>query len=164
MALTKINKKQMLDNFFLAIAAGQGFVEAGKKAGFTNVERDVARELHNPEFLPAMANAIRHRLGSRLALKAMGVAEELLNNNKINPRIRWDIAKTILAAGAGFVAPKAKELDAPPQDISQMTAQDIMQLRESLNREMEQRSSGAKLIEHQPASDSQQPETYSYLD
>lgn len=164
MALTRINKNNMLENFFLAVAAGQGFVEAGKKAGFTHVERDLARELHNPDFLPAMANAIRHRLGGRLALKAMGVAEALLNDKQVSARVRWDVAKTILAAGAGFVPPKAKEMEAPPQDISQMTAQDIMSLRESLNREMEQRSSGAKLIEHQPANESQQAETYSHLD
>lgn len=150
MRLTKINKNKMMENFFIAISAGQGFVEAGKKAGFADVERSVARELHNPEFLPAMSNAIRHRLGGRLAARALQVAESMLESKNTNPRIRWDIAKTILAAGAGFVPPKGKLLDEAPKDIGQMTASDIMQMRAQLEAEMANRAGNAKLIEHQP--------------
>ncbi len=167
MQLTRINKNKMLDNFFLAVAAGRGFVEAGKKAGFSHVERDLARELHNPDFLPAMANAIRHRLGGRLAMKAMSVAEDILNDKQASARIRWDVAKTILAAGAGFVPPKAKEMEAPPKEISQMSGNDIVALRDSLQREMAQRMEGAKLIEHAPLvrdNDSQQAESLAFLD
>lgn len=152
MALTKINKNKMLENFFAAVAEGCNFHEAAKNAGFSHPERDVARELHNPDFLPAMANAIRHRLGGRLAMKAMGVAEELLNDKRTNPRIRWDIAKTLLAAGVGFVPPKAKEMDDAPRDIHQMTGDEIMRFREAASAEMLRRAEGAKLIEHQPQS------------
>ncbi len=152
MALTRINKNNMLENFALAISAGCGFVEAGKKAGFTRVERDVARELHNPDFLPAMTNAIRHRLGGRLAIEALGVAEAILRDKTASARVRWDVAKTILAAGAGFVPPKAADMAAPPTEISQMSGEDIMRLQEQLNAESARRADGAKLIEHAPQS------------
>lgn len=148
--LTRISKNKMLDNFLLAIAAGSGFVEAGKKAGFGDVEATVAREVHNPEFLPAMSNVIRHRLGGRMAVQAMRVAEEFLNDKNTSARIRWDVAKTILAAGAGFIPPKARESEAPPQDISQMSAQELLEFSERVNLAMAAKADAAKLIQHEP--------------
>jgi len=164
MRLQKIDKNQMVAAFLLNIAEGQRTNKAARNAGFSTPQRDIAKLMHSPEFSVSVSEAIRHRVKTTLAPEAMAVAEELLRDKATSARVRWDIAKTFLAVGAGLVAPKAGEPEAPPQDISQMTAQDIMSLRESLNREMEQRSSGAKLIEHQPANESQQAETYSHLD
>ena len=150
MDLRKIDKKQILADFLIAVSEGCAMMEAGKKAGVSHPEAFIARELHNPDFLPAMAVALRHRLGGALALKAMNVAEQMLNSKNTSPRIRWDIAKTILAAGAGFVPPKAKELEAPQKDISQMSGDDIMQLRRSLEAEMVNRANASLVIDHTP--------------
>jgi hypothetical protein len=150
MHLNKIDKNHALKQFLLAVSEGCTMMEGGKKAGFSHPETSIARELHNPDFLPAMSHALRHRLGGALALKAMNIAEELLTKKSTSPRIRWDIAKTILAAGAGFVPPKARETEAPPQDISNMSANDIMALRQTLEQEMANRSSNAKIIDAEP--------------
>lgn len=150
MHLNKIDKNHALKQFLIAVSEGCTMMQGGEKAGFSNPEASIARELHNPDFLPAMTHALRHRLGGALALKAMNIAEELLTKKSTSPRIRWDIAKTILAAGAGFVPPKAREIDAPPQDISNMSANDIMALRQTLEKEMAARVDNAKLVEHEP--------------
>lgn len=165
--VNKNNRKQMLDEFFYCISEGMGLEDAGKKAGFSNPNRDVARELHNPDFLPAMAEALRHRLGAHLAAKAMRLAEKLLDDKRTNVRVRWDVAKTILAAGAGFVPPKGKILEAPTQDIASMSANDIMTLRASLEREMGARADAAKTIDAAPLQALPAPppsQAFDYLD
>lgn len=150
--VANLSKKQLVGRFLQSIAEGQSFEQSGKSAGMANVEREIARELHNPEFLPAMTNALRHRLAGRLSVKAMNVTEQLLTDTQTSDRIRWDIAKTILAAGVGFIAPKARELEAPPQDISAMSASELLEFSERVSREMVIRSDSAKLIEHDPQS------------
>jgi len=148
--VANLSKKQMVERFLQAIAEGQSFEQSGRSAGMANVETAIAREIHNPEFLPAMTMALRHRLAGRLSVKAMNVTEELLSDKQTSPRIRWDIAKTVLAAGVGFIAPKARELEAPPTDISTMNAQELLDFSERVNREMVLRADAAKLIEHDP--------------
>lgn len=150
MRLTKINKNQMLDAFLANIALGYPTTKAARKAGFTTPERDIAGEMLNPDFIPRVSLAIRHRVATTLAPQAMALAESMLNDNEVSDRIRWDIAKTFLQAGAGVIAPKPSELEPPAKDISQMTGSDIMQLRQSLEAEITNRANGAKLIEHQP--------------
>lgn len=150
--LNKINKEQVLKRFLVAVSEGATMMTGGKKAGISHPESFIARELHNPDFLPAMAHALRHRLGGALSLKAMNLAESILDDKQASLRVRWDVAKTILAAGAGFVPPKAKEMDDAPKDIAQMSGEDIMRLREQLNAESIRRADGAKLIEHAPQS------------
>ena len=160
MRLTKIDKNQMVAAFLLNIAAGQRTNLAAKNAGFSAPKRDIARMMHSPEFAIYVSEAIRHRVKTSLAPEAMAVAEELLKNKDVSPRVRWDIAKTFLAVGAGLVAPKAADNEEAPKEISQMSGDDIMKLREQLQAEQSKRAEGAKLIEHTPET----VETLSFLD
>lgn len=158
--LNNLKEKQLVAAFLQNIAAGFVTQKAAEKAGFTTPQRDIARMYHNPEFAVAVSKAIRHRVATTLAPQAMKVAEKLMNDANVSPRVRWDIAKTMLQAGAGVVAPKAQELEDAPKDIGQMSGDDILRLREQLQAEQARRMDSAKLIEHTP----QNAETLSFLD
>ncbi len=165
--LNNIKQNQLVAAFLQNIAAGMVAQKAAEKAGFTTPQRDIAKMMHSPEFAMNVSKAIRHRVATTLAPQAMKVAEKLLNDPNVSPRVRWDIAKTVLAAGAGMVAPKAQELDDAPKEISQMSGDDIVKLRESLQAEMVNRANSAKLIEHAhlgSANDSQQAQELDFLD
>lgn len=148
--LTNLKENQLVAAFLQNIAAGMVTQNAAEKAGFTAPQRDIAKMMHNPEFAINVGKAIRHRVATTLAPQAMKVAEKLLNDKNVSARVRWDIAKTMLAAGAAVIPPKAQELDDTPKDIGQMSGNDIMRLREELQAEQLRRMDGAKLIEHTP--------------
>lgn len=153
MRLQKIDKNQMITSFLQFIADGNRAYAAAEKAGFSSPRRDIAREMHSPELGQRVTEAVRHRVQTVLLPDAMAITEQMLNSKETSDRVRWDIAKTLLTNGVV----SAKQLEKPPQDISDMTATDIMQLRQSLEVEIANRSNAAKLIEHQP-------QTLSYLD
>ena len=165
--LNNLKEKQLVAAFLQNIAAGMVTQKAAENAGFTTPQRDIARLMHSPEFAANVGKAIRHRVATTLAPQAMKVAEKLLNDSSVSPRVRWDIAKTMLAVGAGLVAPKPSEPDEAPKEISNMSGDDIMKLRESLQVEMANRMQGAKLIDHVhqgSANDSQQAQALDFLD
>lgn len=158
--LNNIKQNQLVAAFLQNISAGYVTSVAAEKAGFSTPRHDIARMFHNPEFAIDVGKAIRHRVATTLAPQAMKVAETLMNDCNVSARVRWDIAKTMLQAGAGVIAPKAQELEEAPKEIGQMTGNEIMELRNAAQAEMLRRSEGAKLIEHQPETD----ETLSFLD
>lgn len=165
--LKSMKQNQLVAAFLQNIAAGMVTSIAAEKAGFAAPRRDIAKLMHSPEFAADVGKAIRHRVATTLAPQAMKVAEKLMNDKNVSSRVRWDIAKMMLAAGAAVVAPKSGEIDDAPKEIGQMSGNDIMQLRERLQSEMSNRANGALLIEgtHQvSANDSQQTETLDFLD
>ena len=165
--LNNMKQNQLVAAFLQNISAGYVTSVAAEKAGFATPRHDIARMFHNPEFAVDVGKAIRHRVATTLAPQAMKVAEKLMNDTNVSPRVRWDIAKTMLAAGAAVIPPKQQEMDNAPKEIGQMTGEDIMRLREQLQAEQARRMDGAKLIEHAPQvreNDSQQEESLSFLD
>lgn len=147
MRLTKINNNQKVIGFLHYIAEGNTAYKAAEKAGFSTPRRDIARMMHSPELGQRVSEAVLHRCRTVLLPEAMAITEKLLTDKNTNARIRWDIAKILLATAGGIVAPKARDMEAAPQEISQMSGDDILRLRESLQSEMARRMDGAKLIE-----------------
>jgi hypothetical protein len=143
----KISDKQILDGFLANLIAGYSSEESAQKAGTT--ERWLQKNIPREELKSRVSQAIQHRVATVLSPKALQLAEKMMEDKTVSARVRWDIMKTMLAAGAGVVAPKAEALEQAPKDFAAMTPQQLSELRDNLAREMVQRSDAAKVIEHE---------------
>ncbi|HEY5782555.1 MAG TPA: terminase small subunit [Lysobacter sp.] len=85
-----------------AIAAGYSPVSARQTA---------SRLLHTPHVQDAIRRAQAHALRGRLASKARGVLEKILDDDGAPAGVRVDAAKTVLDR-AGFAAARSPEPDA----------------------------------------------------
>lgn len=84
-----------------AIAAGYSAVSARQTA---------SRLLHTPHVQDAIRKAQAHALKGRLATKALGVLEKILDDEDAPAGVRVDAAKTVLDR-AGFAAARKPEGD-----------------------------------------------------
>jgi hypothetical protein len=149
--LKDLKNNDKMQKFLVAIAEGKQKHEAIEIAGLdqSNATRDVYPILRTAEAANFIADYVRQSIKVEGAPEAWRISLEMLQDKRISPRIRWDIAKTLLAYAVGMVAPKAEGMAEPPKDVSQMTGAEIMQFRRKLEDEMTGRANASKMIEHE---------------
>ena len=143
----KISDKQLLDAFLANLVSGYSVEESAQKARTTErwLQKNVPRDL----LKSGVSQAIQHRVATVLSPKALQLAEKMMEDKTVSARVRWDIMKTMLAAGAGVIAPKAEALEQAPKDFAAMTPEQLSELRDGLAREIVNRSNAAKVIDQQ---------------
>lgn len=99
-----------------AIAAGYSPISARQTA---------SRLLHTPHVQEAIRRAQAHALRGRLASKALGVLEKILDDDGAPAGVRVDAAKTVLDR-AGFAAARSPEADAlVEKSLHEMTGAEL---------------------------------------
>ena len=112
--------------------ATQAAIDAGYSPA--SARQTASRLLHTPHVQDAIRRAQAHALKGRLASKALGVLEKILDDEKAPAGVRVDAAKTVLDR-AGFAAARVPEDpydDGPP--LATMTLDQLNALVAELER------------------------------
>jgi phage terminase small subunit len=111
-----------------AIAAGYSAISARQTA---------SRLLHTPHVQEAIRRAQSHVLRSRLASKALGVLEKILDDDSAPAGVRVDAAKTVLDR-AGFSAARTPEQDPDyEKPLHEMTTVELETIARGLQRTLD---------------------------
>lgn len=119
-------KTEILDQqqaFAEAYVLGHGnATQAAIDAGYSPVSarQTASRLLHTPHVQDAIRSAQAHALRGRLASKALGVLEKVLDDDAAPAGVRVDAAKTILDR-AGLSAVRTPEIEHDDAPLSEMT-------------------------------------------
>jgi hypothetical protein len=93
------------------IAKGLGTEAAAHKAGLPS-SAALYKYKRTAAFAEDLREALRDRLGTELAPKAVRILDEIMSDPLVNPRVRVDAAKTLLDRSglvAGAAAPASSE-------------------------------------------------------
>lgn len=137
MAIALLDQQQL---FAQAYVLGHGnATQAAIEAGYSPVSarQTASRLLHTPHVQDAIRRAQAHTLKGRLASKALGVLEKILDDDNAPAGVRLDAAKTILdRAGLSAVrVPDAVDHDDKP--LEQMTTAELEAVARGLQRALD---------------------------
>jgi hypothetical protein len=88
------------------LAKGLGTDAAAHKAGLPSTAA-LYKYKRTKAFADDLREALRDRLGTELAPKAVKILDEIMSDPLVNPRVRVDAAKAILDRGGFTAAPPA---------------------------------------------------------
>ena len=125
MAIALLDQQRL---FAEAYVLGHGnATQAAIEAGYSPVSarQTASRLLHTPHVQDAIRRAQAHALRGRLASKALGVLEKILDDENAPAGVRGDAAKTVLdRAGMGAIRTPDHAVD-NDKPLSEMTAAEL---------------------------------------
>ena len=125
--------------FVLNFTSGAGAIgnasEAARRAGYSvkTAGEIGAQLLKKPHVCDAIEEANRAQIGGTLATKAVGVLQQLIDDETVPAKVRLDAAKTILDR-SGYAPSRHEILEEPPKrDLNDLS---IEELTEIIDREL----------------------------
>lgn len=147
----KVRAAQRAKDFLERIARGEEKRKAAIAAGYTYPERDAYPILLEPQAVKYMKERLQRIIQMEAAPEALRIALEMLRSPKTRDSVRWSIAQTILAYGAGMVAPKAGEEGALDKQPQEMTRDELRAFVARAEEELSRRALPAPVVvEHTP--------------
>ncbi len=102
------------------LAKGHGIEDAARRAGLPS-SAALYRLKRTTAFADDLRAALRDRLGTELAPKAIKILEEIMSDANVSARVRVDAAKAILDRGGFSAAESAADAAKPPGDLMNYT-------------------------------------------
>lgn len=150
--LTDNTKQDKIRRALELLADGYTKWKAAKEAGIANPSRDFFPVLQRTEAQEFVIERIQNRIKLEIAPEATRRAIAMMRDPNTSQRIKWEICKRFMEAGAGIVTPPADKDDGKEKTAETMTAGELKGFIAAAQNELARRAKpveeGAQVIDN----------------